>query len=287
MGGLDGRVAVVTGTSRGIGKAIAELFAAEGASVVCAARTVREGDHPLEGALHTTVEGIRAGGGEAIAIQANVAVEDDCFRLIEQAEANYGPVDILVNNAVNSSYFPVAEFLPRRWKLGFEVNIHAPFLLSQLVLPKMIERKSGAICNISSGAATGPGRGPYRATDAMEGMDGGVMYGASKAALERFTQGLAVEVHPHGIAVTALSPSQVVLTPSATLWAARGPGGREDIDDEPVEYMARAALRLVSEPLDRVTGWVAYSQQVLGEFGDIEEARGRGVNSPGSGFSLR
>ena len=138
---LDGRVAVVTGTSRGIGKAIAELFAAEGASVVCAARTVREGDHPLEGALHTTVEGIRAGGGEAIAIQANVAVEDDCFRLIEQAEANYGPVDILVNNVVNSSYFPIGEFLPRRWKLGFEVNIHAPFLLSQLVLPKMIERR--------------------------------------------------------------------------------------------------------------------------------------------------
>src|SRR4051812_42185873 len=99
MGILDGKVAIVTGASRGIGQAIAELFAEEGAKVVCAARTFSTGDHPfLEGTLTHTVELIRAKGGEAKAVTANVSVEDDCIRLVQSAR-EYGPVDILVNNA--------------------------------------------------------------------------------------------------------------------------------------------------------------------------------------------
>ena len=282
MGRLDDRVAIVTGTSRGIGKAIAELFASEGACVACVARTLEEGDHRLEGSLRATVDAIGAAGGEALPIQANVADPAGCETIVEQTVEAFGRVDVLVNNAAMTTYHPLAEFPLRRWKLGFDVNIHAPFFLSQLVLPGMIERSGGAICNISSGASGGPGRGPY----APQGrVDAGTMYGASKAALERFTQGLAAEVWPHGISVNALSPSQLVVTPGATA-SELGPGANlEAAETEPIEYMAQATLWLVSEPYQRVSGRVVHSQPFLVECGVIDRAQGGGVERTGSAFA--
>ncbi|MBM3139129.1 MAG: SDR family NAD(P)-dependent oxidoreductase [Chloroflexi bacterium] len=280
MGKLDGKVAVVTGASRGIGQAIAELFGSEGAKVVCAARTLNEGDHQLEGSLARTVQNITSAGGEAAAVAANVSEEDDCNRLIEQAKSIFGPVDVLVNNAALNYYIPVVDYPASRWIRSFAVNVHGPFMLSKAVLPDMLERRSGAIVNISSGAAIGPGRGPYAG---QGGARGGVMYGASKAALERFTQGLAQEVYEYGISVTCVSPSQVVPTPGTVFH--KLVSGMDDPRGEPPLLMARAALLLASEPVDTVTGRVTYSQQILREFGWIEAARGTGVERPGSGYS--
>src|ERR1700722_6661503 len=187
MGKLDGKVAIVTGASRGIGLAIAELFAAEGAKVVCAARTLNDGDHPLAGSLSSTVAAIRARGGEATAVAADVSTEASCLALVDAARAAYGPIDLLVNNAALNYYIPTVDYPANRWVRAFAVNVHGPFILSKAVLPDMIAKRRGAIVNISSGAAIGPGRGPY----ADQTVSGGVMYGASKTPLERMSQGLA------------------------------------------------------------------------------------------------
>ena len=283
MGKLDGKVAVVTGASRGIGAEIARVFAAEGGKVVCAARTMHEGDHPaLTGSLETTVGEIRATGGKATPVVANVSLPEDCERLIECARSTYGPVDVLVNNAALTYFIPVKDYPLNRWMRAWAVSFHAAFILSQLALQDMAPRGSGSIVNISSGAAIGPGRGPY--PNAYE-LSGGTCYGAEKAALERFTQGLAQEVYQYGVSVTCVSPSQVVPTEGTVFFGLVS--GMDDPRGEPPSLMAQATLLLATEPMDKVTGRVTYSQQILKEFGRISEAKGTGVDAerPGSGYS--
>lgn len=271
MGMLDGKVAIVTGASRGIGKAIADLFADEGAQVVCVARTLNEGDHMLEGSLKTTVDGINARGGKAAAVQADISEESGCDAVVKGAHDGFGPVDILVNNAALNYYIPIKDYPVSRWVRSFAVNVHAPFMLAQKVLPDMIEKGGGAIVNVSSAAAIGPGRGPYQQTQVR----GGTMYGASKAALERFTQGLAQEVQQYGISVTCYSPSGVVPTPGTVYH--KLVDSLDDPRGEPPEMMAKAALLLATLPLEKITGRVTYSQPILKEFGWIEDGVGPGL----------
>lgn len=279
---LSGKVALVTGASRGIGQAIAELFAREGARVACSARTLEEGGHKLfEGSLARTVERIRQAGGDAAAIPCDVSEYENCRQAVAEVEKTLGPVDVLVNNAALTYFIPIVDYPLSKWHRSLAVNLHAPFYLSQLVLPGMTRRQAGAIVNISSGAAIGPGRAPY--DDLVRRARGGTLYGLEKAALERFTQGLAAEVYDQGVSVTCVSPSQVVATPGTLHHKLV-----EDMDDpraEPVEMMAKAALLLATEPLAKVAGRVTYSQQILKEFGWIEKAQGTGIDRAGSGYS--
>ncbi len=282
MGKLSGKVALVTGASRGIGQEIAELFAREGARVACTARTLEEGGHRLfEGSLARTVENIRKAGGESVAIPCDVSEYENCRAAVAEVEKALGPVDVLVNNAALTYFIPIADYPIGKWHRSFSVNVHAPFYLSQLVLPAMIEGGAGAIVNISSGAAIGPGRAPY--PDLVRRFRGGTLYGLEKAALERFTQGLAAEVFDDGISVTCVSPSQVVATPGTVYH--KLVEGMDDPRAEPAEYMAKAALLLATEPPVKVAGRVTYSQEILKEFGWIEEAQGTGIDRKGSGYS--
>ncbi len=281
MGKLDGKVAIVTGASRGIGAEIARVFAAEGGKVICAARTLKEGEHRLEGSLERTVEDIRSAGGEAMPVPANISEPEECERLVQAARDTYGPVDVLVNNAALTYFLPVKDYPLNRWLRSWAVNVHAPFVLSQLVLRDMVPRGSGSIVNISSGAAIGPGRGPYPQPEGI----GGTCYGAEKAALERFTQGLAMEVYQYGVSVACVSPSQVVPTPGTVFH--KLVRGIDDPSGEPPEYMAKAALILATEPLDSATGLVTYSQPLLKDHGMLTEVKGIGAEGEraGSGYS--
>lgn len=282
MGRLDGKVAIVTGASRGIGKAIAKLFASEGAKVVCAARSLHEGDHKLfQGSLTTTVSEIATAGGTALAVQVDLSKEEDCTKLVAKARQAFGHVDILINNAAVSYFVAIKDMSLKQWDTSWAVGPRAIFILTKLVLPDMIDRRNGAIVNISSSAAIGPGRGPYKGREPSA--YSGTKYGAQKAAIERFTQGLAEEVYQYGISVTALSPSQLVVTPGTLYFGMAS--GADDPRAEPPEMMAKAALLLVTAPLDKVTGRVTYSQAILKEFGWITEAKGVGIDRPGSGYS--
>ena len=281
MGKLDGKVAIVTGASRGIGAEISRLFAQEGAQVVCVARTLKEGDHILEGSLEMTCAQIRESGGEATAVAANISLPEDCERLVEETKAAYGPADVLVNNAALTYFIPIKDFPLSRWLRTWSVNVHAPFLLSQLVLPDMIEAKSGSIVNISSSSAIGPGRAPYNENARKDIAE--TCYGAQKAALERFTQGLALEVYEYGVSVTCLSPSVVVPTPG-TLYH-KLVSSMDDPKGEHPELMAKATLLLATEPQEKITGRVTYTQEILKEYGMMGEGQGVGVTKPGSGYS--
>ena len=279
-GMLADKTAIVTGASRGIGAAIARELAAAGARVVCVARTVNEGDKRVAGSLQSTVGAIRATGGEAAAVAGDLRDLAQCADVVAQARAHYGPIDVLINNAAWTWFAPIVEFPVDQWLRSFAINVHAPMVLSQCVLADMIPRRSGTIINISSGSARGPGRGPY---DEPPILRDGVLYGTQKAALERFSQGLAEEVFPHGVTVAALSPSQVVLTAGVLFHEAVY--DRDEQHIEPPEMMARAAVLLASSPYTRVTGRVCYSQQILQEFGWMSDGQGTGIDSPGSGYA--
>ncbi|HET6772791.1 MAG TPA: SDR family NAD(P)-dependent oxidoreductase [Acidimicrobiales bacterium] len=255
---LDGRIALVTGASRGIGEAIARRFAAEGAAVAVAARTVDEGDHPLPGSVSTTVRSISDAGGSAVAVTADLAKPDDRQRLIEQVTRELGPIDVLVNNAAVTYFEPVLDFSRRHYDLMFEVQVRAPFQLAQAVIPGMAERGEGWILNISSAAGRHPQGPPYR-----RGMRGGTVYGMCKAALERFTTGLAAEVYADGIAVNVLAPTGLVGTPGIEHHGLDRGVPKELI--ESTDEFAGAALWLCSGPPSERTGRIDYSRQLQAE----------------------
>jgi citronellol/citronellal dehydrogenase len=255
-GVLGGKVAVVTGASRGIGEAIARRFAMAGAKVVVSARTVEADDHYLPGTITDTVERIVAAGGEALAVRADLASADDRKNLIDAAEKAFGPVDILVNNAAITYFIPVEEFPEKRFRLMMEVQVWAPFDLAQRVLPGMKERGAGWILNISSHAALHPQK-------TMSGR-GGTVYGMCKAALERFTTGLAQEVYDSGIGVNVISPG-LVATPGVMHHRLINESNRDRVT--PVEHMAEACLRLCHGDPKVLTGRIDYADQVMKEFG--------------------
>jgi NAD(P)-dependent dehydrogenase (short-subunit alcohol dehydrogenase family) len=258
VGVLDGRVAIVTGASRGIGQAIACRFAEQGASVCVTARTEEQRDERLPGTIHETLACIEGAGGKGIAVRADLSRAEDRNELVEETIAKLGSPDILVNNAAVTWFLPVAEFPENRYRVMFEVQVRAAFELAQLVIPGMRLRGQGWILNISSGAARHP------QPDQARGR-GGTVYGMCKAAIERFSTGLAAEEYEDNIAVNALSPSSVVATPGVMVHRLIPPG-REDMA-EPPEVMAEAALLLCSREPKTVTGRIAYSQQILEEFG--------------------
>ena len=199
---LSNKVAIVTGSSRGIGKAIAIGLAKEGAKVVVAARAETE-DEKLPGTIYKTADEIQASGGSALPIKCDVTDERSVNDMVAKALAEFGHVDIMVNNAGVAFYYPVIETPLKRWELVLRVGLTGAFLCSKAVLPKMIEQKGGSIINISSLAAD---------QRVLSEVSTGVAYAVAKAGLDRFTLGLAEEVGRYNIAANAVKPAGVVDT---------------------------------------------------------------------------
>jgi NAD(P)-dependent dehydrogenase (short-subunit alcohol dehydrogenase family) len=263
MGALSGRVALVTGASRGIGAGIAQRFAAEGAAVAITARTVDS--HPtLDGSLNETLGVIESAGGRVVAIAADLADGDDRARIVPEVERQLGPVDVLMNNAAAAMYAPNAEIPLKRRRVTYELNVHAPIDLAQAVIPGMRAKGEGWIVNISSATSKHPKGPPFDPGFKMGYTTG--TYGSSKAALERFTSGLAAELYGDHIAVNSLAPVAGVRTPGADALVSDIFDANPDIV-EPLELFVEAALALATCDPEMTTGRILYSRPFLEEQG--------------------
>lgn len=207
---MRGKIAIVTGASRGIGKAIALGYAREGATVVVAARSEAAPSERLPGSIHETAALIEAFGGRAFAVRCDVTDEASVNAMVEATLSQFSRVDVLVNNAAVDFPSPVVDMPLKRWEIVFRVGLTAPFLCGRAVLPTMIEQGGGSIINITSQAGSERGTGTVGYSAA---------YAATKAGLDRFTWALAAEVGRHNIAVNAVMPSKVIDTEGMRMWA--------------------------------------------------------------------
>ena len=255
-GPCDGKVALVTGTSRGLGKAIAQRLAAEGATVALTARTM-EPDPKYQGSLRQTLDEITTSGGAAVAVQADLSKAEDRERLFGEVVDRVGAPDILVNNAAVTFLRPLDEFPERRVRLMMEMHVLAPLHLTQLAIPAMRERGRGWVLNVTSVGGDLPDGPPFSDFDRTAGFG---IYGTVKAALNRLTKSLAAELFDDGIAVNAVAPTNPVATPGAgTLDLAKT--GTEDI-----ELITRTAVILCTGDPKVLTGRVAHTEAFLRDF---------------------
>lgn len=259
MGVLDGQVAIVTGASRGLGKDIALSLARAGAMVIVSARTDEPGQSRIPGSLADTVGQIEDAGGKARAIRCDVADEADIQNLVKTTLDDFGKIDILVNNAGILVPGTVLEMEPKHWRLSFKVNMEGPFLVCKAALPAMIDAGGGHIINISSRGAIGPGAGPYDVARPT----GGAAYGATKAALERFSQGLASEVFQHKVSVNVLSPHLAIWSEGGHFFRTRA--GEPDYSGWRMtgDIIGDAAVVICSQERGRYTGNILYDELVM------------------------
>ena len=261
MDACDGKVALVTGSSRGLGKAIAQRLAQEGATVALTARTM-EPDAKYDGSLAQTRDEILAAGGKAIAVQADLSSTEDRERLFAEVIETIGAPDILVNNAAVTFLRPLDGFPERRVRLMFEMHLVGPLHLSQLAIPAMRERGAGWILNLTSVGGDLPEGPPFSEFDTSAGFG---IYGTVKAGLNRLTKSLAAELYSDGIAVNAAAPSNPVATPGAgTLDLAK-------VDTEDISLITETVFRLCTGDPKTLTGKIAKTQPFLREVGWLRD----------------
>lgn len=237
---FDEKVVMITGASKGIGRAMAKGFADSGAKVVI-------NYNSSQAEAESLLKDIHKNGGEAIIVQADVSKKEDVDRLFDQALDAYGRIDVLVNNAgALLQRASIEEYAEEMWDRVYAVNVKSAFLCSQKVIPIMKKQGGGKIINLSSQAARNGGG------------SGSVPYASAKGAVLTFTKGLAKELAPHNILVNAIAPG-VIATPFHDEYTppelrkkitANIPLGREGTPEECVG----ATLLLASSAADYITG---------------------------------
>lgn len=248
---LQGKVAIVTGASRGVGRNMALELAKEGCDIVVAARTEEVKDPRLPGTIFSTAEEIRALGRRALPIRTDVTDEESIEGMVKQALGEFGKIDILINNAGIMTPGPLVDLPLRRWDLMWRVNVRGPIACSRAVLLHMMERRDGVIINISSVLADVPG-------------GGNIPYSLTKLALRKLSEGLAEEVREYNIRVFALSPEGLVRTPGTTFHRFEETESVGENIEAP-EVMGRAAVFLCTEQATALSGGHYFSGPLLRE----------------------
>jgi citronellol/citronellal dehydrogenase len=253
-GRLAGKVAIITGASRGLGQYCAIGYAREGARVVVAARTEAEKDPRLPGTIHETARMVEAAGGEAMPVVCDVASMDSVEAMTAAVLRRWGRIDVLMTNAAVQPAGLISTIKIKSWELEFNINVHGPFRCIRAALPAMVEQKSGSIINISSVAARG-----------------GSHYGATKRAIEAMTIGLANEVRADGVAVNAMKPVGGIETPG--LLFGRTPATRGASTPPrpglpaPGSYVEAAVLLALATP-ETFTGQVFNDAELIARLAD-------------------
>jgi len=281
---FTGKVVFVTGASRGIGEYTAYEFARLGANVAVMAKSGNDSRHRVfEGTVDETAEKVESFGVKALAIRGDVSLEEDVAAAYDATMSAFGRCDVLVNNAAVSYVAPFLELTVKRWQILLNVNVLGPVMLSRVFLPQMIERGDGRIVNISSGAGritemapandtssaeTAGSMGVAQFGEAGQGLgDSLLAYGTSKAALNRFTMGLAQEVRGKGIGVNALDVSAATPAYKYTLPNA------DFSTNEHSEAPAQLICWLASQPPE-MTG------QILNQGDLLPDLRAKGIIRP-------
>ncbi len=259
---LAGKVAIVTGSSRGIGKAMALGLAREGASVAVAARSESERDL-APGTIYATAAEIEKLGSKALPVRCNVREEESIQAMVQQTLDAFGRIDVLINNAGVGTYRPFLESTVKEWDLVLDINLRATYIGCRAVAPIMVEQGGGSIINVSSHAA-GNIFSSTLSADTAEGIAMmGQAYGVAKAAVERLTWGLSAELGQYNIAVNVLRPLRPVITEG---FQAQRPDADYSTWATP-EDMVKAAVFLAGQDAHGLSGANVTAEELVRRLG--------------------
>jgi citronellol/citronellal dehydrogenase len=255
---LNGKVAVIVGGSRGIGRDVAVALAEAGADIVVGARSETVSDPRLPGTIHTVAREIEQRGRRALAVKVDVTKDEELEALMQRTMETFGRLDILFNNAAILVPGTLRTVQLRHLDLMWRVDLRGLLLGMRYALEPMAKSGGGHIINVSSRAGVFPGPGPYSAE--QRARSGGAFYGMVKAGLERFSQSLAMEVANDNIAVNVLSPQGRIKTPGNVF--AQNSRENPNLDFEEAVAMGKAAVWICEQDPQQFSGNILFDQDL-------------------------